>query len=368
VCPSALPTTTTTHTTSPRSPFRPSLPPQVQDGVTVAVRYRTIGGAMGDIWRSDGARGFYRGLVAAMWGSGLSWGLYFYFYESSKRRILENGTPLPWLLRTGGGSSSASPPAPPRKLSAAEHMYAAWEGGTLTCFVTNPLWLVKTRMQLQTNALKSAAASVSVGAAASASSSGAGAGPVPYRGLVDALGRIVREEGVRGLYKGLVPALFLTSHGMVQFGVYEELKARIPVPGASSSSASSVPSPSPSTPSFSFSWATASAYYFVFGAVSKAAATTATYPYQVVKSRMQQRLQVEEGAAGGGAASSTSSPRPYGRFLPSVQTIWRNEGARGFYKGFAANLLRVAPQSAVTLVAYEEIKRVLEGFRGGREG
>ena len=30
-----------------------------------------------------------------------------------------------------------------------QNMYAAWEAGTITCFLTNPIWLVKTRMQLQ---------------------------------------------------------------------------------------------------------------------------------------------------------------------------------------------------------------------------
>jgi solute carrier family 25 folate transporter 32 len=71
--------------------------------------------------------------------------------------------------------------------------------------VTNPIWLVKTRMALQRTAPTP--------------------GIVPYKGLADALARIWREEGVRGYYKGIGPSLLLqTSHGAIQFAVYEELK------------------------------------------------------------------------------------------------------------------------------------------------
>ena len=41
----------------------------------------------------------------------------------------------------------------------------------------------------------------------------------------DAVRVILREEGLVGFYRGLTPALLLTSHGAVQFAVYEQLKA-----------------------------------------------------------------------------------------------------------------------------------------------
>jgi solute carrier family 25 folate transporter 32 len=45
-----------------------------------------------------------------------------------------------------------------------------------------------------------------------------------YRGLLDGLTQIARKEGLRGLYRGMVPALFGVSHGAVQFMAYEEMK------------------------------------------------------------------------------------------------------------------------------------------------
>jgi len=202
-------------------------------------------------------------------------------------------------------------------------MYAAWEGGTLTALLTNPLWLVKTRTPLQTEAAanaRSTSAAPARGATAAAAT--------PYRGMAHALATIVREEGPAALYKGIVPALLLVSHGMIQFAMYEELKALAAVRGTDNGAA-------------------AASLLFAAGAASKAVATTATYPYQVIKSRLQQRLA---GAAAGA----------YTGVVDVVVKTWTAEGPRGFYKGFAANLLRVAPQSAITLLVYEYARRLLD--------
>ncbi len=74
--------------------------------------------------------------------------------------------------------------------------------------VTNPLWVVKTRLQTQNLGLRF----------------GSGRSAVPYRGLADAMLRIAREEGLAGLYSGLGPSLLGVAHVVIQFPLYEALK------------------------------------------------------------------------------------------------------------------------------------------------
>ncbi len=44
------------------------------------------------------------------------------------------------------------------------------------------------------------------------------------RGVVDALVKTYRFEGIRGLYKGFLPGAFGVSHGALQFMAYDEMK------------------------------------------------------------------------------------------------------------------------------------------------
>lgn len=341
---------------------------QVQDGRTRAENYRGIRDAVSRIWANEGVRGFYRGVGPGCWGSGASWGLYFFFYESSKRRLQRRNS------QAAGPDASEAQVVP--KLTPLQHVYAAWEGGTITCLFTNPIWLVKTRMQLQgqgpdgSGAAVSTKPSANAAAPATASASAAVTCPqaqpqaaraalAPYRSMVDAFASIVREEGPRGLYRGLLPALLLVSHGMIQFAAYEEAKHLMPVAIAwvrrwqgrdqidtqvngQDSRAAATAASAPSGDA-----ALAGSYLFAAAAVSKAIATTATYPYQVIKARLQQRF-------------ADAASREYTGFLDAVRKIWRHEGGRGFYRGFTANILRVAPQSAVTITVYEAVKHALD--------
>lgn len=146
--------------------------------------YASISSALRVVLEREGWRGLYLGLTPAVIASAGSWGGYFFFYELAKNRRQQ---------------------ARPGPLGTVDHLLSGVEAGSILVLLFNPLWLVKTRLAIQ-------------GAdARHIDPSAAGQQPkVPYKGMVDALRTIVREEGPAGLYRGVVPALFLTSHGAIQ--------------------------------------------------------------------------------------------------------------------------------------------------------
>lgn len=134
---------------------------------------------MQSIVQQEGYRGLYKGLTPALLANGVSWGGYFLFYEHAKNRYLREQ----------------------RQLTSVHHLLSAFEAGIIMVFLTNPLWLIKTRMQLQPGA-KAAVASVAAAAAEATATATSMGKQVAYTGLVHAVRTIVKEEGALGLYKG----------------------------------------------------------------------------------------------------------------------------------------------------------------------
>ncbi|XP_047163059.1 folate transporter 1, chloroplastic-like isoform X4 [Vigna umbellata] len=202
------------------------------------------------------------------------------------------------------------------KLSPGLHLASAAEAGGLVCLCTNPVWLVKTRLQLQSPLHQTR----------------------PYSGLYDAFRTITREEGFSALYRGIVPGLLLqVSHGAIQFTAYEELR-KVIIDFKSKRSTFHNQNPDKLLNSVD---------YAVLGATSKLAAILLTYPFQVMRSRLQQR--------------------PSGDGVPRYMDTWhvvketaRFEGIRGFYKGITANLLKNAPASSITFIVYENVLKFLK--------
>lgn len=269
---------------------------QVSDGRTSSLAlYKNTPHALWTIARTEGLRGLYAGFYPAVLGSTISWGLYFFFYSKAKERYSKGR----------------------EELTPGLHLASAAEAGALVCFCTNPLWLVKTRLQLQTPLHQNR----------------------PYSGLYDAVRTILKEEGWIALYKGLVPGLFLVTHGAIQFTAYEELrKAVVEFRSADSEEDSSAVE------------LLNTIDYATLGASSKLAAILLTYPFQVIRSRLQQR------PSKGGIPIYMDS-------WHVVKETARFEGFRGFYRGITPNMLKNVPAASITFIVYENVLNMLKYAR-----
>ncbi|XP_026878716.2 solute carrier family 25 member 32a [Electrophorus electricus] len=256
----------------------------VSDGLSFRPHYNGILHCMKSIWKVDGIRGLYQGVTPNIWGTGASWGFYFLFYNAIKAYIQESRQ---------------------SELSAVEHLVSAAEAGILTLCLTNPVWVTKTRLVLQYNAEPDGK---------------------QYKGMLDALVKIYRHEGIPGLYRGFLPGLVGTSHAALQFMTYEGLKRE-------QNRYKEMPSEALLSP----------LEYITMAAISKIFAVATTYPYQVVRARLQDQHS------------------NYSGIVDVIRRTWRNEGMEGFYKGMVPNLVRVIPACCITFLVYENVSRLLLG-------
>jgi solute carrier family 25 (mitochondrial folate transporter), member 32 len=269
---------------------------QVADGTMP--EYANLRNSIKSVFLNEGYSGLYKGITPAVMAATGSWGGYFYFYEKSKKRK---------CISQGLDPATA-------KLGTSDHLLAGVEAGSIMVCLFNPLWLLKTRLALQD------AKGLNQKGATSTTTQ------PRYTGVGNALKTIIREEGFMGLYQGIFPALLLTSHGAVQFASYEYMKVRM-----------QEMQPTAEQPA----WVSV-----LLGGTSKIIASTATYPYQVMKSRLQQR------GIGGKYLYSSS--------LDCVRQTWKLEGTRGFFRGLIPNVMKVTPSAALTFVVYEESLKLLK--------
>lgn len=101
-------------------------------------------------------------------------------------------------------------------------------------------------------------------------------------------------------------------------------------------------------------------------ALSKIFAVATTYPYQVVRARLQDQHNSYSGVldvirrtwrCSTGPTEAESGNTPV--HSKSLLFLLRNEGAAGFYKGIIPNIIRVTPACCITFVVYENVSVIL---------
>eukprot|EP01122_Echinamoeba_exundans_P005848 TRINITY_DN1601_c0_g1_i2.p1 TRINITY_DN1601_c0_g1~~TRINITY_DN1601_c0_g1_i2.p1 ORF type:complete len:336 (-),score=30.45 TRINITY_DN1601_c0_g1_i2:296-1303(-) len=263
---------------------------QVHDGMrTNLPRYNNIFHAFRHIYRSEGIIGFYAGVTPAIVGSAVAWAAYMFTYAEIKDYLQARG----------------------EKLKTRHIMVAGISAGAVTALVTNPIWVIKTRMQIQLAYPDSI---------------------VKYTGMLDAIRRMYAEEGLKSFYKGIIPALIASYHSAVQFLIYENATGLIQ---------NSVNTTHPG-----------SIIAFFSGGLSKVGAMLATQPWSVLKARLQEQRD---------------GHKTYVGFIDCIKKIASNEGLAGFYKGFTVSIYRLVLSSSLFFVMLEQNKQFFLDFKSLRD-
>lgn len=229
----------------------------------------------------------YRGLTPNLVGNASSWASFFFFKSRAERAL------------------AAAHERPGLQPSAGDYFVSSALAGAATSALTNPVWVLKTRMLSSDRGAAGAYPSMLAGARA-----------------------IHATEGLRGFYRGLGVSLLGVSHGAVQFAVYEPAKRmylarrRDGADGGRMTAEATV----------------------VLSSVAKLVAGAVTYPYQVLRTRLQNYRADERFGRG---------------FVGVVTRTWREEGLVGFYRGLVPGVVRVLPATWVTFLVYENVKYYL---------
>ncbi|RMY07999.1 hypothetical protein D0866_14818 [Hortaea werneckii] len=134
------------------------------------------------------------------------------------------------------------------------------------------------------------------------------------------------HEGITGFWKGNIPAegLYL-SYGAAQFLAYRSMNQALDALEQNNPGSFRLPGTAKS---------------FIAGAAAGTAATTATYPLDLLRTRF--------------AAQGTE--KVYAGLLASLRDITRHEGPAGFFRGLSAGVGQIVPYMGLFFACYEALK------------
>ena len=242
------------------------------------------------IHKIEGWRALFKGLGPNLVGVIPARAINFYTYGNGKRIISE---------KFNGGNEAAW-----------VHLCAAATAGIATGTATNPIWLVKTRLQLdKSNAERSGTQSIR-----------------KYKNSLDCIKQTLQNEGVRGLYRGLSASYLGVSESTLQWVLYEQMKLYLSRRQERLIESGQMPTLWDRTVDWSGK--------VVAAGNAKFFAAIVAYPHEVVRTRLRQ-------------APTQDGQLKYTGLVQCFKTIWKEEGMASLYGGLTPHLLRVVPSAAI---------------------
>ncbi|OIW16178.1 hypothetical protein TanjilG_18893 [Lupinus angustifolius] len=270
---------------------------------------------MCQVVKNEGWERLYGGLTPSLVGTATSQGVYYYFYQIFRHKA-EVAALQQKMLGVGDGS-----------VGMLSSLIVAALSGCVNVLLTNPIWLVVTRMQTHRKDSSKALSGQKLSDATEQTTLSAVERP-PY-GTSNVVQEVYQEAGVLGFWKGVLPTLIMVSNPSIQFMLYETILGKLKKRRAQSKTGSN---------------GVTAVEIFLLGAVAKLGATVVTYPLLVVKSRLQAR-QAKDG----------DKKQQYKGTLDAIIKMIRYEGFYGFYKGMGTKIVQSVLAAAVLFMVKEEL-------------
>ncbi|KAK3216966.1 hypothetical protein GRF29_1g1554041 [Pseudopithomyces chartarum] len=260
---------------------------------------RETGEILWQVPKVEGWRALFKGLGPNLIGVVPARAINFYTYGNGKQVIsnyFNNGKESAWV-----------------------HLCAAAFAGVVTGTATNPIWLVKTRLQLDKNT----------------HADGRGR---QYKNALDCTMQTLRKEGVKGLYRGLTASYLGVTESTLQWMLYEQMKIGLAQREERVAKAGRPPTTWDQTVAWTGKLSAAG--------VAKFVAALITYPHEVVRTRLRQ-------------APLENGQLKYTGLAQCFKLIWREEGMAALYGGLVPHMFRVVPSAAIMFGTYEAVLKLL---------
>ncbi|CAH8653490.1 unnamed protein product [Schistosoma intercalatum] len=274
-----------------------------------------------DIFRYEGPTALFKGLVPTLVGVMPTRGIYFCAYHNGQlffEKYFQPGSSFVYLCAAGIASITASS-------------------------LTNPIWFVKTRLQLDSRP-----------------------GHTPLT-VSQVIRNTWKQDGLRGFYRGVSASYFGSLETALNFVVYENFKSEllwrehkrkrqltlnssVPISEQSvySSNNDYLPQKASdfrgSSGGSKLSASKDMILCMIASACSKAIAITALYPHEVARTRLREETGQYRG------------------FFRTLHLVGKEEGISGLYRGMATHYIRQVPNSCIMIGTYEFVVFLLQSW------